>query len=176
MKRAVEAAPDNFRFQTQLGTMYFKMKNYEEAVQIYENLVANFPERASYFQYLGFSLSQTDRKSEAPAILEKAIELGSNDAFTYAVLAKTFNEVGQHSKAIKVAQEGLKTGGQEAFLYYQWGEALSKLKQFDDAIAKFEKVLSYKDPQWTDAANKQIDRQDKLKKREEALREQGVLE
>jgi hypothetical protein len=41
---------------------------------------------------------------------------------------------------------------------------------------KFEKVVTYNDPQWTEPARKQIDRQVKLKKREELLREQGALE
>lgn len=170
--KAMEAAPDNYRFKTQLGSEFFNNREYDEAIPIYEDLVVKYPDMAAYHQRLGFALSQSDRKAEAPEVLEKAIELKGDDPYIIAILAKIYNENGQYTKAIEKSRQGLAlNAGQEAFLNYQWGEALSKLKQFDDAIAKFQKVVSYKDPTWTEPARKQIDRQEKLKKREEALKE-----
>ena len=170
--KAMEAAPDNYRFKTQLGSEFFNNKEYDEAIPIYEDLVRQYPDMAAYHQRLGFALSQSDRKTEAPAVLEKAIELKGDDPFIFAILARIYNENGQYTKAIEKARQGLAlNAGKEAFLNYQWGEALSKLKQFDKAIAKFQKVVSYKDPTWTDPARKQVDRQEKLKKREEAIKE-----
>lgn len=170
--KAMEAAPDNYRFKTQLGSEFFNNKEYDKAIPIYEDLVAKYPDMAAYHQRLGFALSQSDRKAEAPAVLEKAIELKGDDPYIIAILAKIYNENGQYQKAIEKSRQGLAlNAGQEAFLNYQWGEALSKLRQFDGAIAKFQKVVSYKDPTWTEPARKQIDRQEKLKKREEALKE-----
>ena len=172
LSKAISATPDNPRFKTQLGSEYFNNKEYTEAIPIYEDLVKQYPDMAAYYQRLGFALSQSDRKAEAPAVLEKAIELKGDDPFIFAILAKIYNEDGQYQKASGIAQKGLAlNAGQEAFLYYQWGEALSKLKQFDEAIAKFQKVVTYNDPTWTTPARQQIERQEKLKKRDEALKE-----
>ena len=123
------------------------------------------------------ALSQTDRKAEAPAELEKAIGLSGGDAFTYAILAKIYNENKMYQKAATTAQKGLGlNGGEIAFLNYQWGEALSKLGDYEGAITKFEKAASMKDPVWSGHATKQIDRQLKLIKIREAKKEQEQYE
>ena len=177
LTKAVEAAPDNYRFKTQLGSLYLKQKEYEKAIPLFEDLVENFPDMAAYHQNLGFALSQTGRKSEAAAELEKAIELKGDDPLIFAILSQIYNELGQTGKAIETSKAGLNLGkGQGAFLHYQWGVALSKQKLFDEAILKFEKVISYRDPVWTEPARKQIDRQEKLKKREELIKEKEKWE
>lgn len=174
LKRAVEAAPDNVRFKQQLGSAYMKAKDYPNALPIFETLVKENPNEPAYYQNLGLILSQIpDRKGEAPAALEKALELKGDDAFICGILAMVYNELGQYQKAIAVAKRGLDLKmGQEPILYYQSGAALSKLERFDEAIAMFEKVVATKDLQWTDAAKKQIDRQIALKKRAEAKKQQ----
>jgi tetratricopeptide (TPR) repeat protein len=174
LKKAVAAAPDNFRFKTQLGSAYMKDKDYVDALPIFEDLVKNYPDEAAYHQNLGLILSQIpDRKAEAPAELEKALSLKGDDPYICGILALVYNELGQYQNAIAAVKRGLDTKqGQEALLYYQWGVALSKLEQFDDATAMFERVVQTKDLQWTDAARKQIDRQAALKKRALAKKQQ----
>jgi tetratricopeptide (TPR) repeat protein len=174
---AIEAAPANHQFKKQLAMAYFSEKNYENAVPIYEMLVMEFPDDANYHQRLGFALSQTDRKAEAPAELEKAVELNGGDPFTYAILAKIYNENKMYQKAADAAKAGLALGGDEvAFLNYQWGEALSKLNDYEGAIVKFGKVAGMGDDLWSGPATKQIDRQEKLIKIREAKKEQEQYE
>ena len=174
---AIEAAPANHQFKKQLAKAYFNEKEYENATPLYESLVMEFPDDANYHQRLGFSLSQTDRKAEAPAELAKAIELSGGDAFTYAILAKIYNENHMYQKAADASKAGLAlNGGEIAFLNYQWGEALSKMKDYEGAIAKFEKVVATGDSLWSGPAAKQIDRQLKLIKIREAKKEQEQYE
>ncbi len=179
LKMAIEAAPDVYKFKTQLGNVYMNKKDYESAIPIYEGLVIKFPDMAAYHQNLGLALSQTDRKAEAPAELEKAIELKEDEPLIYVYLSQFYNDLGQQQKSIDTVKRGLNFAagsGQEPPLYYQWGVALSKLKKFDEAIAKFEKVIGYNNPQWTGYARKQIDRQVKLKKRAEAIKQKEQYE
>jgi len=174
LKKAIEVAPDNYKFKTQLGSAYMKKKDYASALPVFEDLVKNYPDEAAYHQNLGLILSQIpERKGEAPAELEKALELKGDDPYVCGVLALVYNDLGQHQKAIAAVKRGLDTKqGQEPMLYYQWGAALSKLEQFDEAISMFERVVQAKDPQWSDAARKQVDRQVALKKRAEAKKQQ----
>jgi tetratricopeptide (TPR) repeat protein len=177
LQMAIDAAPENYQFKKQLALAYFQEKNYESAIPLYEALAMEFPDDANYHQRLGFALSQTDRKAEAPAELEKAIELSGGDPFTYAILAKIYNENKLYQKAADAAKAGLALGGGEvAFLTYQWGEALSKLEDYEGAMAKFEKVAGMGDDLWSAPAAKQVDRQQKLIKIREAKKEQEQYE
>lgn len=174
---AIEAAPENHQFKKQLAKAYFVEKDYVNAIPLYESLVMEFPDDANYHQRLGFALSQTDRKAEAPAELEKAVALNGGDAFTYAILAKIYNENGMYPKAATAAKAGLALNdGETAFLNYQWGEALSKQNNYEGAIEKFQKVINAKDPVWSGPATKQVDRQLKLIKIREAKKEQEQYE
>ena len=174
---AMEAAPANHEFKKQLAKAYFYEKEYENAIPVYESLVMEFPDNPDYHQRLGFALSQTDRKSEAPAELEKAIELNGGNAFTYAILAKIYNENKKYTKAASASQSGLALkDGEAAFLNYQWGEALSKMNDYEGAIVKFQKVAAMGDDLWSGPAVKQVDRQQKLIKIREAKKEQEQYE
>lgn len=167
LKRAIEVAPDNYRFKVQLGSAYMKKKDFENALPVFEELSKQYPDEAAYHQNLGLILSQMpDRKAQAPAELERTLELKGSDPYISGILALVYRELGQYQKAIAAAKKGLEGDAtqQAPLLYYQWGAALSKLEAYDEAIAMFEKVVATKDPQWSEAARKEIDRQVRLKK------------
>jgi tetratricopeptide (TPR) repeat protein len=176
LRRATEVAPENYKFKQQLGSAYMKKKDFDNALPIFEELAKQFPDEAAYHQNLGLVLSQMpDRKAQAPAELERTLELKGSDPYISGILALVYNELGQYQKAIASAKRGLdgNSGQQASLLYYQWGAALSKLESFDEAIAMFERVVAAKDPQWVDSARKQIDRQVRLKKIAEQKKQQG---
>jgi tetratricopeptide (TPR) repeat protein len=167
LKRASEVAPDNYKFKVQLGSAYMKKKDFGNALPIFEELIKKFPDEAAYHQNLGLVLSQMpDRRKDAPAELEKTLEIKGSDPYISGILALVYNDLGQYQKAIASAKRGLEgnSSQQAPLLYYQWGTALSKLESFDESIAMFEKVVATKDPQWSEAARKEIDRQVRLKK------------
>ena len=167
--RASVAAPDVYKYKTQLGSAYIKRRDFASALPVFEDLTRTYPDQAAYWQNLGLVLSQIpERRKEAPLALEKALELKGDDAYICGILAQVHNDLGDHQKAISLVKRGLDAkAGQDPLLYYQWGVALSKLGAYDEAIAMFQKVVATKDPQWTDSAGKQIERQITLKKREE---------
>ncbi|MCX5752592.1 MAG: tetratricopeptide repeat protein [Candidatus Krumholzibacteria bacterium] len=175
LKRASVVAPDNYKFKQQLGSAYMKKKDFMNALPVFEELIKQFPDEAAYHQNIGLVLSQMpERRAEAPAELERTLELKGSDPYISGILALVYNELGQHQKAIAAAKRGLEGNPdqQTSLLYYQWGSALSKLESFDEAIAMFEKVVATKDPQWVESARKQIDRQVRLKKIAEQKKQQ----
>jgi len=177
LHRAIAADSTNHEFKKKLAKAYFNDKKYAEAVPLYEELAAIYPETADYHQRLGYSYSQSGREKDAPAELEKAITLNGGDAFTFAILSKIYNDNNSFSKAMEAAQAGLKlNGGQEAILYYQWGWALSKLDNYEEAMVKFQKVVGLNDPNWSASAAKQVTRQEQLIKRREAEKEKAKYE
>lgn len=179
LNKAIAADPENHEFKKKLAKAYFNDRDYKNSIPIYEELTRIYPDIADYHQRLGFAYSQAGRQSEAPAELEKAVSLSGGDPFTYAIMAKIYNENKLYNKAVSAAKAGLdiKLGGdQAAILYYQWGEALSKLDSYEEAIVKFQKVISLNDPVWSKSAEKQITRQNQLIKIREAKKEQELYE
>ncbi len=174
LKRASEAAPDVYKYKTQLGSAYMRRRDFANALPVFEDLTRTYPDQAAYWQNYGLILSQMpERKKEAPGALEKALELKGDDPYICGILAQVHNDLGDHQKAIALVKRGLETKmGQEPLLYYQWGAALSKLGAYDEAIGMFEKVVATRDPQWAESAGKQVDRQVALKKREELKKQQ----
>ncbi|MBN2184290.1 MAG: tetratricopeptide repeat protein [Candidatus Krumholzibacteriota bacterium] len=179
LNKAIEADPKNHEFKKKLAKAYFTDRDYKSSIPIYEELTNIYPDIADYHQRLGFAYSQANRTSEAPAELEKAVSLSGGDPFTYAIMAKIYNENNMYNKAITSAKAGINIengGDQAAILYYQWGEALSKLDSYEEAIVKFEKVVSLNDPVWSKSAEKQLTRQNQLIKIREAKKEQELYE
>ncbi|MGD1048602.1 MAG: tetratricopeptide repeat protein [Candidatus Krumholzibacteriaceae bacterium] len=166
LREAVEAAPGNYRLKMQLGTAYRQKKDFADAAPLFEDLVKNFPDVPAYHENLGLVLSQMSaRKAEAPAELEKTLELKGSDPAVSGILARVYNELKKYDEAIAAAQKGLDAGaGHEALLCYEYGFALSKLKRYDEAIAMFEKVVATKDARWSETANKEIARLERLRK------------
>ena len=179
LDKAIDADPENHEFKKKLAKAYFSDSNYESSVPLYEELTKIYPDNADYHQRLGFAYSKSGRESEAPDELEKAVSLNGGDPFTFAIMANIYNENTMYNKAITAAKSGLNIengGDQTAILYYQWGEALSKLKSYEEAIVKFEKVITMNDPVWSKSAEKQVTRQTQLIKLREAQKEQELYE
>ena len=174
LREAVEAAPGNYRLKMQLGTAYRDKKDFASAAPLFEDLVKSFPEEPAYHENLGLVLSQMPgRKAEAPAELEKTLELKGSDPDVSGVLARVYNELKKYDEAIAAAEKGLDAqAGQEALLCYEYGFALSKLKRYDEAIAMFEKVVATKDARWSETANKEIARQERFRKIGESKKQQ----
>lgn len=172
LQKAVETAPDNYDFRTQLGLAYMKKKDYAAAIPLFEGLVKDHPDQAAYHQNLGLALSQiAERKADGAAELEKTLQLKGDDPHVCGVLAQIYNDLKQYDKAVETVNRGLAAGGgQESMLNYELGAALSKLGRYDEAITAFQKAAEGKDPMWTDAAKKQMSRQEALKKRGETAK------
>jgi tetratricopeptide (TPR) repeat protein len=171
-EKAVAVAPDNQVLEMRLGTAYITGQHFDKAVGVFEKLVQQYPDNPSYRINLGISYAQTKRPKEAIDALEKAIELKPDAGSGYQQLVELYNETNQYNKAIATAKKGIEYSDQKSALYCLWGKSLEKLKLYDEAIAKFK--LAVNDPQWGEYARKQIDRQQKLKIREEKIKEQSL--
>jgi tetratricopeptide (TPR) repeat protein len=171
-ERAVSVAPDNVVLKRHLGAAYISAQNFTKAAEVFEDLVQANPDNAVDQINLGISYSQIKKPKEAIAAMEKAIELKPDAGVAYQYLANLYNDTKQYAKAIAAAKKGLEVSPKKAALYCAWGKSLEKLKRFDEAIAKFKKAVD--DPQWGGYAKKQIERQKKLKIREQKIKERSL--
>lgn len=154
------------RFRSQLGRLLIGAQQFDQATAVYDSLVTQKPDNASYQYNLGASLKQVKQTKEAAAHLEKAVQLKPDFALAYQELAGCYNELGRYEDAIKMAKKGIEYTDKKAGLYVQWGESLEKVGSYDEAIAMFSKATG--DPQWGAYAKAKIARQENLKKRKQA--------
>jgi len=170
---AIEATTDEGQknqFRSKLGKSMIAAKQWDDAAVVYGALVESNPDNAANQFNLGISLTQGKKNAEAIPHLEKVIELSPDYIPAYQQLAGAYNEVGRYEAAVRTVQTALPMADEKGGLYCTWGRSLEKQELYDEAIDVFYKAVD--DPQWGNYAKKQITRQENLKKRAAALKEQ----
>lgn len=172
---AVQAAPDQKQktnLQSKLGAAYISSKQFDKSAEVFEQLVLAEPDKPAHQYNLGISYVQLKKPKEAIPPLTKVVELKPDFGAAYQQLGACYNEVGQYGQAIEIVKKGIALTDvtKQAGLHVTYAKSLEKLKRFDEAIAMLQKAVN--DPQYGDYAKKEIDRQVKLKEREEKIKEQ----
>jgi tetratricopeptide (TPR) repeat protein len=172
---AAAAAPDEKQkanLQSKLGAAYINSKKFGKSAEVFEQLIIAEPDKPAHHYNLGISYVQLKKPKDAIPPLMKVVELKPEFAAAYQQLGSCYNQVGQYGKAIETVKQGIAISDvtKQAGLHVTHAKSLEKLKRFDEAIVVLRKAVS--DPQYGDYAKKEIDRQRKLKEREEKIKEQ----
>jgi tetratricopeptide (TPR) repeat protein len=172
--RAIETSTDpaqKKQLRSKLGKSLLSAKKWDDAAAVYTALVESNPDDPASQFNLGISLTQGNRPAEAVPHLEKVIQLSPDYVDAYQQLAGAYNEIGRYDAAIRTVQKALPlTQDKKAGLYCTWGRSLEKQELYDEAIDMFSKAVN--DPQWGSYAQKQIKRQQDLKKRAAIMKDQ----
>jgi len=155
-----------------LGALYIRAKDYESAVPIYASLIAQEPEDWRLQLNYGVALAEMDANEEALEAYREVMRLNPEKIEVYWETVDLLNEMGSRTEALALAEKGLAQAPESAAGYAALGRVYEKLKRFDDAKATFERGLALNDPRFNDYFKRQIPRQEQLKQREEALRDQ----
>ena len=170
-EKAIPLASDEvaLTLKSQMGKMYIDKGEFEKSVAVFGDLVEAFPDKSSYRYNLGVSLIQLKKYDDAMPHLESAVETKPDFCLAYQPLATCYDAKGRYSDAMGIVRKGLEVcdKGKKAGLYYEWGRSLEGLGRFDEAIDKFQMAAA--DPTWGAAARKQIQRQEDLIKRAQAM-------
>jgi tetratricopeptide (TPR) repeat protein len=173
-ERAVQYASEEQKnnILSKLGAAYIADKKFDKSAEVFEQLVAANPDKPAHLYNLGISQMQLKKYNEAIPHLAKVIELRPDYVGAYQQLAACYNETAKYNDAISIVKKGLDMSPGNAGLYVTWATSLEKMKLFDDAIAILQKAVN--DPQYGSYAKKQIERQKKLKEREEKIKAQQM--
>jgi tetratricopeptide (TPR) repeat protein len=166
--RAIAASTGDTRsrFRSQLGKLLISEQQFDKAAAVYDSLLAERPDNASYQFNAGVSFKQIKNFKDAATRLEKAVELRPDFSAAYQELAGCYNEMARYGDAINMVKKGLESADKKAGLYVQWGESLEKIGSYDEAAAMFSRAVG--DPQWGAYAKAKVARQETLKKRAQA--------
>jgi tetratricopeptide (TPR) repeat protein len=168
--------PEDPKLLSRIALVYLNEQNYSLSIHYLNKLLEVDPENAKAYRNLGIAHYQQGNKREAAESFEQVRVLGGKMNGLYGPLADCYRSINQRSKSLDVVREGLAAGEQEAWLYSVWGKLLEDAKEYDLAIAKFNKAVAMRDEPWSGYARKQIARQAQLIKREKMIAAQGGME
>ena len=118
----------------------------DEAIQLFNDLVAKVPTCSDCYYNLGVGYSKKQQYAEAEAAFQKAIELAPNSADAYTGLANVYNaqkkfDLAQQASAKAAELAGSAGGGGGAEALYNQGVILWNAGKFAEAKEQFEKAV-----------------------------------
>jgi tetratricopeptide (TPR) repeat protein len=129
-----------------LGDILERIKQFEDAVVVYERIPETSPLRASAELQAGLSYQAMDKPDEAITYLKGVIERRPDDLDALSALGNVYQSKKMPAEAVEVydrAVAKITTPGPSNWaLFYQRGASLERIKQWDRAEADFRKSLS----------------------------------
>ena len=106
-QEAIKAHPDDPLKHKNLGDAYYRAKNYEEAIQAYDNALGLDPSKPLSYHAKAQVLIEQGRFLEAVGVLKQALDKDPKLGETYYLLGYTLKEQGELIEAISVMRRGL---------------------------------------------------------------------
>jgi len=138
-----------------LGISYFRMGNYEEALDDLTKARIKDPWSAVAAYYLGATLKKMQQYSKALPHLMEAVTLQPVAKEAYPELAEVYSVLNRNDEALKALESAEREGIEPAQTAYVKGLVLVKKKKLLEAESSFERSMAL-DPQFTASANFQI--------------------
>jgi tetratricopeptide (TPR) repeat protein len=156
-----------------LAWLYLKLEAYPKAIDMNKRILSLEPESIGERLNLAIAYEKNAQPESAVVQYEKVLEVQPENSQLYCNLAFLYSDAKKAAQAVEVAKKGLQSKPNDGCLICAWAKALEKMADYEGAIEKLQ--LAVNDDQWGDYAKKQIDRQRKLIKRKEALKEKEEL-
>ena len=156
-----------------LARLYLKLEAYPKAIEMHKKVLGMEPGSLDERLNLAMAFEKNGQVDSAIAHYGNVLAAQPDNMQSLCSLGFLYSDAKRPAEAIEIAKRGLAINQNDPCLICAWARALEKMTDYEGARAKFEQVLA--DPQWGAYAKKQIERQDKLIKRREALKEKEEL-
>ena len=141
LTRVTTQQPDNAPAQYSAGVCYQKLDRPDQAKAAYAATLKLNPQMDKAHYRLGTLAHAADEPKQADAAYRKAIELNPRFDRPFVKLAVLYLEHEYPELAMQVLRAGAKLHGDKAEIHKFLGTAHHQLKEYDKAIAGFEKAL-----------------------------------
>ncbi|MFW6031446.1 MAG: tetratricopeptide repeat protein [Myxococcota bacterium] len=145
LNRAIAANDEVAGFQEKLGTVLMELDEHEEAKKAFEKALELDPELFKAYYKPAQVTEELDDQQEALHRYTEAAKRGPRFIPAYTQLGRLYADLGYLDHAVQVLDEGLKVAipetEDEANLHYLLGTAYQQQRNFDDAIAEFDRAL-----------------------------------
>ena len=125
-----------------LAKIAHEQKEYEVAVERYQQLLGIIPDHAQTHFYLGIVLEELGRTERAIEHYKKSIAITANDAAAYSHLADACSKLQRWEEAIKAYQQVLVIRADDVGAMIKLGHAFTGAKLIPESILMYEQVLT----------------------------------
>ncbi|MGA2848001.1 MAG: tetratricopeptide repeat protein [Terracidiphilus sp.] len=140
MKEAAARDSRNVEIQDELGTLYAKLADWNDAKPAFTAAIAARPEYATAHLHLGLTLNALGQPGALDE-LTKADELEPRNAVIALELGKALANAGQDEQALPVLQQASKLDPASTVAAYQLGLVLSRLDRVEEAIPLLQRAV-----------------------------------
>ena len=123
---------------------------YNQAEEIYRQILAFVPENADVLNMLGLIAAAKDEHNIAVSYFYKALKNATNPLPVYFNLAVSLESLSKHKEALEAYQNALKLAPQTKEIYNNTGAIYEKLNQPDKAAENYKKAIEL-DENYVDA-------------------------
>jgi tetratricopeptide (TPR) repeat protein len=141
---------DEARSLLEQGKAFYRRDNDEKALEAFKKALSLDPDLAEAHFRIGLSYDALGEEQQAEESYKKAVtaykkyfanEENEKDPEAHYNLAQTYAGLHLYSEAVREYRQATKLKQDDADIYYDLGLALTRLAQYDEAVAAFEKSL-----------------------------------
>lgn len=130
----------NTELKNTLAEYFFKKAYYEQALELFEELLLEGDQTASLYQKLGYSYQKLSRIDEALSAYLKADIIQPDDLWTIKKIALCYRLLGNMEKALESYQHADFILPDQQNIQLNIGQCLLELKRYKDALNLFYKL------------------------------------
>jgi Flp pilus assembly protein TadD len=125
-----------------LGTVQFKIKNFQEAAAALEQYLELQPDDAEAHTSLGITYEQLGQAARAEAEYKKAISIDGHPEAGFG-LAKLYYDQNKLEAGLEIIQAAIQKNPRSAPYYNLQGVILNQMGKYAEALASFQNALQY---------------------------------
>jgi tetratricopeptide (TPR) repeat protein len=146
MKQVIALDPNNLDARVHLGNYYLmggkqSAAAISEAERLAKEVLAKDGNHIEGHILMGSVLFAQDKKTEAFAELNRAIEIDPKRVESYLALARFHSLTNDLATAEAIYQRAISVNGGSALAHYEYGKFLSQIQRLDSAEAEFQKAV-----------------------------------
>jgi tetratricopeptide (TPR) repeat protein len=138
--------PQNYAQKLQLATKLYKEKKYEEAQNIYKELIKLSPIYSD--AYNGLGVATRAMKGDLKLVIKlymRAIQLDPLNGFVYNNLANVYKSIGKNKDAILAAYDAIRTNRSNSEFFNNIGMLFERVKDYAKAVESYKNAIKLDD-------------------------------
>ena len=141
LKKAVEAAPDDYRTHFQLGLFWADQGEYSNAENAFKKAISLNPGSGLVYTELGWSYKEHGDYWDAGQAFRNAVDLDPDNTEASIGLGQSLTEQGRYEEAERVFRKAIERKPNNCWLYLKAGEFYADREDFPQAEAAFKKAI-----------------------------------
>ena len=144
LKEGLSSRADSERLQFQLGAMYERQGDVEQAEHVFERMLVNNPDHAGVLNYLGYMWADRGlHLQEALGYITKAVEMEPHNGAFLDSLGWVYFKLDQLGDAETKLAEAVRLNDSDPTIYEHLGDVYNKLGQYQKAQQYYQQSILF---------------------------------